>query len=209
LIIEQSEAVFTMINNQVTPLGFTAHYAVDCTAARNMLLSNQPEGSEEGGLISPFDIVILDSSQDFDLLLAVLEKFPKPPSIIISGYMDQLQNISHKEAYIPLRKPIRESILHRALYAALGCKVDSTQIRSIADDFDEAENALFVEEEKKRNLIILIAEDNLLNQKIIIKVLEQIGFPNFALASNGKEALDMLSKRSFDVILMDVMVCSS
>jgi CheY-like chemotaxis protein len=55
---------------------------------------------------------------------------------------------------------------------------------------------------------ILLVEDNLLNQEIASELLSSYGF-NIEVASNGKEAVDMVQKVSdkcYDVILMDVQM---
>ncbi|NLE64605.1 MAG: PAS domain S-box protein [Elusimicrobia bacterium] len=49
---------------------------------------------------------------------------------------------------------------------------------------------------------ILLAEDNLVNQKIAVKILEKRGW-EVVTALNGQEAIDLLSKTHFDVVLMD------
>ncbi len=50
---------------------------------------------------------------------------------------------------------------------------------------------------------LLVAEDNLVNQKIIKKILGAIGYP-FDIVANGQEALEALPKGAYDLILMDV-----
>ncbi|MGA0530746.1 ATP-binding protein [Hansschlegelia sp. KR7-227] len=54
-----------------------------------------------------------------------------------------------------------------------------------------------------RRLSILVAEDNRTNQKVISKVLERAGH-EVRLADNGELALDALTERAFDLVLMDV-----
>ncbi|MDF2433993.1 MAG: hypothetical protein JWP44_3624 [Mucilaginibacter sp.] len=54
-------------------------------------------------------------------------------------------------------------------------------------------------------LNIMVAEDNLINQKMILKVLEKLGYES-VLATNGKEAIQMLDSKYYDVILMDVQM---
>lgn len=49
---------------------------------------------------------------------------------------------------------------------------------------------------------VLLAEDNILNQKIAVRILEKRGW-EVVCAVNGKEALDLLGKNHFDLILMD------
>jgi len=54
-------------------------------------------------------------------------------------------------------------------------------------------------------LSILVAEDNLINQKMIMKVLEKLGY-HADLANNGKEVIQMLNKHFYDLVLMDVQM---
>jgi PAS domain S-box-containing protein len=56
--------------------------------------------------------------------------------------------------------------------------------------------------EELKNLRILVAEDNLINQKITVKILEKFGWQS-TTALNGQEVLDLLNKQAFDIILMD------
>lgn len=50
---------------------------------------------------------------------------------------------------------------------------------------------------------ILVAEDHLLNQAFLRKLLVQMGFSRFDIVDNGKEALDALAQNSYDLVLMD------
>ncbi len=53
------------------------------------------------------------------------------------------------------------------------------------------------------NLRILAADDHPVNQIFIRKLLARLGFANVDLAENGKEALEMIAKNEYDVVLMD------
>jgi len=57
--------------------------------------------------------------------------------------------------------------------------------------------------ERPRKLRILLAEDNAVNQKLASRLLEKRGH-TVAVASNGREALKVLEKQRFDLVLMDV-----
>lgn len=52
---------------------------------------------------------------------------------------------------------------------------------------------------------ILVAEDNILNQKLIIAILKRYDY-DITIVNNGKEALDTYKSSDFDIILMDVMM---
>jgi signal transduction histidine kinase/ActR/RegA family two-component response regulator len=54
-------------------------------------------------------------------------------------------------------------------------------------------------------LRILVAEDNEINQKLILKILSKLGY-EAGLALNGKEVLEMVDLQSYDLILMDVQM---
>ncbi len=57
----------------------------------------------------------------------------------------------------------------------------------------------------KRTLNFLLAEDNIFNQMIIITKIKQIGH-KIDLAKNGKEAVEMFNLKTYDIILMDLMM---
>ncbi|HDO51861.1 MAG TPA: response regulator, partial [Rhizobiales bacterium] len=52
---------------------------------------------------------------------------------------------------------------------------------------------------------VLIVEDNDINQMLIAAYLEQFGLSH-ETAVNGKEAVNMMQRRRFDVVLMDIMM---
>lgn len=54
-----------------------------------------------------------------------------------------------------------------------------------------------------RALRVLLAEDNLSNQKVILMMLKRLGY-EAKTVSNGKEALSALEREQFDIVLMDV-----
>jgi PAS domain S-box-containing protein len=52
---------------------------------------------------------------------------------------------------------------------------------------------------------LLLAEDNLINQKVALRILSDSGY-NITPVNNGKEVLQILKERNFDIILMDVQM---
>jgi two-component system, sensor histidine kinase and response regulator len=64
-------------------------------------------------------------------------------------------------------------------------------------------NAPEMREDGSRSLTILLAEDNMVNQRVAMRMLEKRGH-QVVLATDGREALDVLVQRSFDLVLMDV-----
>jgi signal transduction histidine kinase/DNA-binding response OmpR family regulator len=60
-------------------------------------------------------------------------------------------------------------------------------------------------QEARKRLRILLAEDNFVNQKLAVKILEKRGHL-VSFVSNGREAIDAFRREHFDIILMDVQM---
>jgi CheY-like chemotaxis protein len=56
-----------------------------------------------------------------------------------------------------------------------------------------------------RALKVLVAEDNIINQRLLVALLTQLGHTGIVV-SDGEKALKLLSKMHVDLVLMDVMM---
>lgn len=54
-----------------------------------------------------------------------------------------------------------------------------------------------------RNLRVLLAEDNLINRKLAVRLLEKCGH-HVTVAKNGEEAVSIFGSHEFDIVLMDI-----
>ena len=59
---------------------------------------------------------------------------------------------------------------------------------------------------KNKDLSILLVEDDKVNQVVINRMLEEIGYSTIKTVSNGNEALKMIKKYKFNIILMDIQM---
>lgn len=59
--------------------------------------------------------------------------------------------------------------------------------------------------EKVPSMNILVAEDNIVNQKLLVRILKTLGLTADVVA-NGKEALDAFEQKEYDLILMDIQM---
>ena len=57
----------------------------------------------------------------------------------------------------------------------------------------------------KAGLKVLVAEDNIINQRIVVRMLSELGHTGVVVA-DGEKALRCLLQLSFDVVLLDVMM---
>jgi two-component system sensor histidine kinase/response regulator len=98
-----------------------------------------------------------------------------------------------------LLKPVRQSELREAIARVLGTKEKAGASPMIT------RSSLQNDGDSSKSLHILLAEDNAVNQKLAIRMLEKRGH-RVALAINGREALKALEKGSYDLVLMDVQM---
>lgn len=99
--------------------------------------------------------------------------------------------------YAILPKPLRsERLLQTIIYA----------MNNEAELHDpEGEGAANNEDAPEKRYRILVAEDNIVNQKFAQRLLEKSGF-NVDVAANGKEVLQTIERIRYDLILMDVQM---
>jgi signal transduction histidine kinase/DNA-binding response OmpR family regulator len=147
-----------------------------------------------------FDLVLTDleipGMDGMELAMSIRDQYPAIPII---GMIPAGNEIHKGPAGIfasILSKPARRNLLRDHILGALPKVVAGKQdtVNSLTDDFS-----------KYFPLQILVAEDNLINQKIAIKILTKLGYTP-TLANNGKEALEIISNQQFDIILMDVQM---
>jgi two-component system sensor histidine kinase RpfC len=95
-----------------------------------------------------------------------------------------------------LKSPIDKTLLFNALHGALPSEAVSPEVVSFVERYER-------NNQEKRRLNILVAEDNATNRKIISKILEYAGH-SVDLVENGDLALDMLENKHYDLAIMDM-----
>lgn len=65
-----------------------------------------------------------------------------------------------------------------------------------------ASERIFPDYFKGKNIKALVAEDNLVNRKVMKGILTKIGI-DVELAENGREALNLIEKNHFNIVFMD------
>jgi len=99
-----------------------------------------------------------------------------------------------------LQKPLKLDELYYCLMALSGSTENSSQTCRLGVENPEA-----VSKGAKNNIRLLLAEDNSTNQKVILRILDNLGYRADAVA-NGKEALEALEMLPYDLVLMDIQM---
>jgi signal transduction histidine kinase/DNA-binding response OmpR family regulator/ABC-type amino acid transport substrate-binding protein len=152
----------------------------------------------------PFPLVLLDGQMpDMDGFM-VAEMIRQNPSLAgatimmltSAGQVGDAARCRELGISAYLVKPIRQGELLNAICAVLQMAPQKAPDRLITKHT--------LREERHRSRILL-AEDNLVNQKLALRLLEKRGF-DVTVVGDGRAALDALEANSFDAILMDIQM---
>jgi signal transduction histidine kinase/DNA-binding response OmpR family regulator len=97
-----------------------------------------------------------------------------------------------------LTKPVKTSQLYNTMLQVVARGSHLVQVVERASAFDASLG-------QTRPLRILLAEDNAINQKLALLMLERLGY-RADVAGNGLEVLEALGRQPYDVVLMDVQM---
>jgi CheY-like chemotaxis protein len=156
-----------------------------------------------------FDLAILDMQMpemnglELGRAIRQLPGYQDLPLVVLSSL-----GISREEAdramvnfAAILSKPIKQLQLHDALARVLGGK-GNLVAKARTEQEQEAANSIT---NPTHSLRILLAEDNLVNQKVALHMLKRIGY-EANVVMNGLEALEILRESIYDVVLMDLQM---
>jgi two-component system, sensor histidine kinase and response regulator len=147
-----------------------------------------------------FDVALLDlqmPEMDGISLAREIGKQINLPLVLLSstGQLLTSEDAALFKCQVP--KPIRQSALLNALLRIAGAK--DPQPQKVSEKRFDSGLA------EKQPLRILLAEDNVINQKVALNMLSRLGY-KAELAVNGLQVLDALSKAEYDLIFMDVQM---
>ncbi|HXC41391.1 MAG TPA: response regulator, partial [Burkholderiales bacterium] len=151
-----------------------------------------------------FDVAILDMhmpEMDGVALAGHLRSIDKDMPMVLFSSLGHREHHAEAEdtlfkAY--LAKPLHQSQLFDTLMTLL---VKDTGPRPAAPVKPKMDAGMAT----RHPLRILLAEDNVVNQKLAMRLLQQMGY-RADLASNGIEAIQCMERQPYDVVLMDVQM---
>jgi signal transduction histidine kinase/CheY-like chemotaxis protein len=151
-----------------------------------------------------FDLVIADmvmpEMDGIKLAQAIKEKYPGLSILLVSSTSNERLKRQSNLFCAVLTKPIKQQLLSNHIFK---CLKQPNQI--LVEPSHIPQKILSTSFSQRYPLRILIAEDNMVNQKLIVHILNKLGYqPGVAL--NGQAVLDAVSQENYQVILMDVQM---
>ncbi len=157
---------------------------------------------------APFDIVLLDmrmpvmDGADVGKAIKNDRKLQNTHLVLVTSGGNRGDAARKEKAGFAafLTKPIRQSDLYDCL----------AQVMGISTDRDGAKETPLItrhtiSENRRQKTRLLLVEDNATNRMVATSIIRKIGY-NVDIAVNGLEAVEMLKKTSYDLVLMDIQM---
>jgi PAS domain S-box-containing protein len=195
LVVDDNQVNRELLASLLPKWGMLPVLAKDGFEALGVLADNISQGT-------PFALVLLDRTMPgmdgFEVAQRIRQASPQngPPILILSSSSVSADSERAKKLGIfrQLSKPLRRAALLEAIRQSLGDPAGYSPPVQVA-----------LSAVALTTLSLLLVEDNAVNQKLGIHILEKMGY-QVTLAVNGQLAVDAVRSRQFDVILMDIQM---
>lgn len=185
-----------VVDDNKTNLKIISYYLkeFDC---ETICVESVEEAINELTVNSGYDLILSDYCMpEYDglhLAQKVREKSPDLPIILLSSRAQMADCKANTESLIQgyLPKPVRKEDLLKCINLVMNNKTEET-----------VTNQTLLEACSGLTLRVLLVEDNLINQKLITKMLAKANL-SCDIAGNGKEAIDAIYANTYDLVLMD------
>jgi signal transduction histidine kinase/ligand-binding sensor domain-containing protein/DNA-binding response OmpR family regulator len=189
LVADRNKNSLSLVVNQLRDWGIIPAYALTAEDTLRQLTTGEK-----------FSLVMLGThipgTDTLELSLAVKNIDPAVPVVLMCPVLEKGKN--HGPVDKTLLKPIKQQQLYAMLQSVLLEKIPEPREKPVTQLLSE----LFAE---KYPMNILVAEDNLINQKLIMKIVGKLGYQP-QIVNNGRQVLELIEKEFFDIILMDVQM---
>ena len=201
LIVDDNEVNRRVLHEQISSWGMRNGSYTSAEEALSALRAAQKSGD-------PYDLVISDYQMpglDGAMLASMIKADPAVRETVVVmltsiGHCSEIRGLEGASVDACLVKPVRHSQLLNTLASAWSKRLARTagsETRNVmlATNFAAGSFAT-------SSLRVLVAEDNIVNQKVALCMLERLGV-RADVAGNGSEAVDMLGALPYDVVFMD------
>lgn len=150
-----------------------------------------------------FDLVLTDMQMPhmdgIEMANKVREQYPSIPLILLSSIGDEYNKLNLQLFSSILTKPIRQHVLCKHIFNAL------QQLPLQTTGQEDGREKLRTDFSTIYPMRVLVAEDNLVNQQVILHILKKLGYEPDIVA-DGREAVSVATEQSYDLVLMDMQM---
>jgi len=160
----------------------------------------------------PFQYILLDTQMPIIDGFAVAQCLKELPTlytskctVIMMLSSTAQRGIVEKHADLPISVYLSKPIGQFELLDALLKPFQNTSERQQAESQKDSKFLDIGETNQRRGGRILLAEDNVVNQRLVVRMLEKLGHSIY-VAENGLKAVQAFESQEYDLILMDVQM---
>ena len=205
LIVDDNATNRKILSHQLGSWGMVHQEADSAVRALALLRSAAAQGRS-------YDLAILDlmmpEMDGFELARRIKADplIAATPLVMLTSYGQRGDATTARETGVAayLTKPIRQSQLFDCLTNVVSqpSLEPGRDVASLDKPAQLITRHILKETTTMTNKLILLAEDNIVNQKIAVRQLQKLGYRAHAVA-NGREAVEALERIHYDVVLMD------
>lgn len=195
LLVDDCANLRTILRHYLNKLHCVVEEACSVDEALELIQAHEEAGED------PYDLFLVDYGMPilngFDFVHGLSENMRSIPKVLMHPiHFDEKETNMAKTLGFnsSVSKPLQISTLLSALQEAYGYPLTYKKIEK------KEKGKIYFKEAK-----ILLVEDNQMNQELAVSLLNSVGLTAM-IANNGKEALDMLKKDAFDMVLMDIQM---
>ncbi|CCQ89644.1 putative PAS domain protein [Nitrospina gracilis 3/211] len=200
LIVAGNKMVAEIVKDMLGSVGIQSKTSVSLEEAAVRFKETGPE--------NPLDLILLDINLTqlnwFDVCENLKKEVPQPePPKIILLAPKELNVSDSADSRNPIDAVVFKPICLSQLFDAIMDLYFGKQLPVRKQR--KWNSVVFDTVEEFKEMKVLIAEDNQVNQVIAKELMEKLGF-KVTLAENGREALQILDQSGFDLVLMDIQM---
>lgn len=204
LIVDDNATNRKILSHQLQSWGMTHDEADSGKPALELLRSAANQGK-------PYDLAVLDfmmpGMDGFELARTIKADpaIARVPLVLLTSFGQRGDGVAAREVGISayLTKPVRQSHLFDCLANVISQTSGSEDEKPMTDPRPTLVTKHTLAEAKTVSAkLILVAEDNMVNQKVAVRQLQKLGYRADTVA-DGREALEALGRISYDLVLMD------
>ena len=195
LLVDDCANLRTILRHYLNKLHCVVEEASSVDEALDLIQAHEEAGED------PYDLFLVDYGMPilngFDFVHGLTENMRSIPKVLMHPiHFDEKELNTAKTLGFNsfVSKPLQISTLLSALQEAFDYPLTYKKVEK------KEKGKIYFKEAK-----ILLVEDNQMNQELAVSLLNSVGLTAM-IANNGKEALDMLKKDAFDMVLMDIQM---